>query len=78
MYNFTPEDLLQYHYGELDAELVPMLEKALAEDWTLKEKYSVLQEASRRLDKSMYSPRKEVIDRVMAYASAEVIQTIEE
>ena len=78
MYNFTPEDLLQYHYGELDAELVPILEKALAEDWTLKEKYSVIQEASRRLDKSMYSPRNEVIDRIMAYATAEIGQAIEE
>ena len=78
MYNFTPEDLLQYHYGELDADLVPVLEKALAEDWTLKEKYSVIKEASRRLDKSMYSPRKEVIGRILDYAGAEIGQTVEE
>ncbi|MCU0403199.1 MAG: hypothetical protein MUE99_01535 [Chitinophagaceae bacterium] len=78
MYNFTPEDLLQYHYGELEADLIPLIEKALAEDWALHEKYSVIKEASTRLEKSMCSPRSEVMDRIMAYATSKLAQSVEE
>jgi hypothetical protein len=78
MYNFTPEDLIQYHYGELDAHLVPVLKNALSENWSLNQKYSVLEEATRRLDKSFYSPRKESIDSILAYANATVGQAIAE
>ena len=75
MYNFTPEDLLQYHYNELGGEETAMLEEALQSDWALREKLRVIQEASRRLDKSFYSPRPEAITRIMEYATAATVQT---
>jgi hypothetical protein len=69
MHNFTPEDLLEFHYGELDAENASLLEQALNEDWTLREKMAVIREASSRLDKSIYTPREAVVNRILSYAS---------
>jgi hypothetical protein len=69
MHNFTPEDLLEFHYGELDAETTLKLEQALKEDWTLREKLAVIREASLRLDKSIYTPRQAVVNRIISYAS---------
>lgn len=68
MHNFTPEDLLEYHYGEMDAENAIKLEQALQEDWTLREKLSVIREAGTRLDKSICSPGEAVINRILDYA----------
>ncbi len=72
MPNFTPEDLLEYHYGELEPENAVLLEEALAGDWTLREKLAVIREAANRLDKSMYAPREAVINRLMDYAAEKV------
>ncbi len=72
MNNFAPENLLLYHYGELDPERIALLEKSLVEDWTLQEKYAVLKEAIGRLDNSMYRPRQQAIDRIMEYASSRI------
>jgi hypothetical protein len=68
MHNFTPEDLLEYHYGELEAGNILLLEQALREDWTLREKLAVIREAAKRLDKSIYSPREAVVNRILSYA----------
>ena len=78
MYNFTPENLLQYHYRELDPERKALLEKSLVEDWTLQEKYAVLKEAIGRLDNLMCMPRQQAIDRIMEYASSRVNQILPE
>jgi hypothetical protein len=69
MHNFTPEDLLEFHYGELDAGHALLLEQALKEDWSLREKMAVIREASNRLDKSFYTPREAVVNRILSYAS---------
>lgn len=68
MINFTPEDLLEYHYGEMEASNAKMLEKVLEEDWALNQKRIVIAEAAARLDKSMNAPRQVVLDRIMDYA----------
>ncbi len=68
MYNFTPEDLLQYHYNELTAEESKLLEASVQDDWVLREKLSVIREAAQRLNKSLYSPRQEAINEIMQYA----------
>jgi len=67
---FTPEDLLLYLYKESSPELTAAIEKALKEDWMLREKLAVLQSASQKteLDKVLVAPRMEVILRVMNYA----------
>lgn len=69
MHNFTPEDLLEFHYGELEAGNAMQMEQALKEDWTLREKMAVIREATQRLDKSMYSPREAVVSRILSYAA---------
>lgn len=70
MHNFTPEDLLEYHYGEMNEARAKELEQALKEDWTLREKLTVIREAGARLDKSIYSPGEAVVNRIMHYASS--------
>jgi hypothetical protein len=69
MINFTPEDLLEYHYGEMPPSNAALLEKMLEEDWALNQKRMVIAEAAARLDKSMYSPRQVVLDSILDYAS---------
>jgi hypothetical protein len=68
MTNFTPEDLLLYLYKEASAEQVASIEKALEQDWTLREKLDVLASSMKRLDKITTSPRTEVILNVLNYA----------
>lgn len=56
MTNFTPEHLIAYHYGELSPTESLHIEKALQQNWTLREKYRVIQEAGCLLDKGLKSP----------------------
>ena len=78
MHNFTPEDLLEYHYGEMPANRAIELEQAIQSDWSLREKLKVIEEASSRLDKSMYAPREETLQKIMAYAAQKIEQAVEE
>jgi hypothetical protein len=75
MYNFTPEDLLQYHYQELGHEEMARLEEALQNDWALNEKLSVIKDASMRLNKSFYSPREQTVRRILNYAMETTVIT---
>lgn len=68
MTNFTPEDLLLYLYKETTPEQTAAIEKALAEDWTLREKFSVMKTSMQRLNKIKESPRTEVVLNVLNYA----------
>ncbi|MHA4808225.1 hypothetical protein ACX0G9_08955 [Flavitalea flava] len=69
---FTQEDLLLYLYKESSPELTVALETALKEDWMLREKLQMLQssiiDSGLGSDKITFSPRIEVIQRVMNYA----------
>ena len=68
MTNFTPEDLLLYLYKETSPRQNAAIEKALAKDWTLREKLAVLKNSIQRLDKIKQSPRTEVVLNVLNYA----------
>ena len=68
MTNFTPEDLLLYLYKESTPEQTTAIEDALNQDWTLREKLSILKTSMQRLDKIKMSPRTEVVLKVMNYA----------
>jgi hypothetical protein len=68
MTNFTPEDLLLYLYKETTPEQTAAIEKALTEDWTLREKFLVMKTSMQRLDKIKESPRTEVVLNVLNYA----------
>jgi hypothetical protein len=71
MHNYAPEDLILYLYKETSPEATTAIEKALAEDWTLREKLAVLKTSMERLNGLTLSPRTEVILNVMKYAARE-------
>jgi hypothetical protein len=68
MTNFTPEDLLLYLYKETTPEQTIAIEQELENDWTLREKLTVLKTAMERLDKIKEAPRTEVVLNVLNYA----------
>lgn len=76
MKDFSPEDLLEYHYGEMNAEKSRKLEERLVTDWTLREKLEIIKEASQKLDNSLESPRKKSVDFIIQYAEAHFSATI--
>jgi len=75
MTRYTPEDLLQYLYKETSASETSAIEEALKQDWTLREKLEVLKESVGSLDRSLESPRVEVVLNVLNYARQTMGQT---
>lgn len=73
---FTPEELLQYLYKETSPEKSAAIEAALRDDWTLREKFEVLQASTQGLNTALESPRMEVILRVMEYARETVADSV--
>jgi len=65
---FTPEDLVMYLYHESTPEKAAAIEVALQNDWTLREKLEVLQQAVTSLDQTLVSPRTEAVLNVLNYA----------
>lgn len=68
MHNFTPEDLLLFLYQETDESTTKAIQQALNDDWTLREKLSVLRTSMQRLDDIKEQPRTEVVLNVINYA----------
>lgn len=68
MHNFTPEDLVLYLYKETSPQATTAIEQALQEDWTLREKLTVLKTSMERLDSIVVSPRTEIILNVLRHA----------
>lgn len=71
MHNYSPEDLLLYLYKETSPDATAAIDKALEEDWTLREKLAVLKTSMERLDSITVSPRTEVILNVLRHARTE-------
>lgn len=76
MTNFTPEDLLLYLYKESSSKKTAAIEKALEQDWTLREKLAVLKASMQRLDKITETPRTEVVLNVLNYAREHSTETV--
>lgn len=78
MHAFTSDDLLLYLYGETTPEQNAQIKQALETDWSLQEKFALLQEAHNELNSIKLSPSKASIDAIMAYAekSVETIGTV--
>ena len=70
MYNYTPEDLLQYLYNETDSVTTAAIEEALVNDWTLREKLGVLKASHQRLNTIIETPRTEAVLNILKYAAA--------
>ena len=68
MHNYSPEDLILYLYKETSPEATIAIEKALQEDWTLREKLAVLKTSMERLHSITVSPRTEIILNVLRHA----------
>ncbi len=68
-YNYSPEDLICYLYGETSPEMAIEIETALKNDWTLREKLSVLKTSFERLNTLIETPRTEVVLNVLRYAA---------
>ena len=71
---FTPEDLLLYMYKETSPQQNAEIEKALQEDWTLREKLQVLQESMISLDAEVVSPRADVVLNALNYARETMVE----
>jgi anti-sigma factor RsiW len=69
MYNYSPEELIQYLYNETSPTTTAAIEQALKQDWTLREKLAVLKTSMERLNSITQSPRTETILAILKYAA---------
>ncbi|MCU0395543.1 MAG: hypothetical protein MUF29_06515 [Chitinophagaceae bacterium] len=70
MTNFTPEQLIAFHYKDLPEAEMRLMAEALEGSWPLQEKYAVIREAAQRLDKAMAAAPQKAIDNVLHYGQA--------
>ena len=68
MHNYSPEDLILYLYKEMSPEATTAIEKALQEDWTLREKLDVIKTSMERLNGITVSPRTEIVLNILRHA----------
>ncbi|GEO10280.1 hypothetical protein [Segetibacter aerophilus] len=68
MPNYSTEELIQYVYQETSPEKTQALEKALENDWNLKEKLGALKDSMQQLDTVITSPREQSITAILNYA----------
>jgi hypothetical protein len=68
MQNYAPEDLILYLYKETSPETTAAIEKALENDWTLREKLLVIKTSMERLESITVSPRTEVVLNILKHA----------
>ena len=68
MPNYSTEELIQYVYQETSPEKTQAIEKALENDWNLKEKLGALKESMQQLDTVITSPREQSITAILNYA----------
>jgi hypothetical protein len=76
MVSFTPDDLLLYLYNETKPAQTAAIERALQNDWSLREKLQVLSTSMLRLDSIIQSPRTEAVLNIMKYADRKSKQEV--
>ena len=74
---FTPEELVQYLYNETSPARTADINRALQEDWTLREKLDVLRHSVQALSRKYESPRPEVLQNIMNYARESVNEPVQ-
>jgi hypothetical protein len=74
---FTPEDLVLYLYEESSPQQTDTIEKAMNEDWTLREKLSVIKSSIQQLDKIRVTPRTEVVLNILNYAREKTAEEVQ-
>lgn len=73
---FTPEDLVLYLYEETSPQQTAAIEKAQKEDWTLREKLSVIKASIQKLEKIKMAPQTEVILKILNYARDKNVEAV--
>ncbi|TAD84979.1 MAG: hypothetical protein EAY75_12090 [Bacteroidetes bacterium] len=68
MSQFSPEDLLEYFYGEAAVHQQEAIAEALKKSWALNQKMNVITKAAEQLDKSMHEAPAHAVAQVIAYA----------
>lgn len=68
MNNFTPEQLIAFHYNELPQAAQAEIAEALASNWALQQKYEVITAASARLDRALQKAPQQAVSNIMSYA----------
>ena len=72
MQKFTQEELIQYLYNETSPIKTAEIKAALEIDWSLREKFEVLNSAHNKLETLKLSPDQQTIDNIMNYAEKAV------
>lgn len=73
MYDFTPEDLLQYLYKETSPEKTAAIELALGSNYNLREAMNLLELSHLQLNEiALVSPRQQTLDNIFNYAEKAV------
>ncbi len=73
MPHYTTEELIQYVYQETTVEQTQAIEKALENDWDMKEKIAALKESMQQLDTVLTSPRQQSVLAILNYANRSAI-----
>ena len=69
MQDLTTEDLILYLYRESDPALTSRIDKALEEQWAVREKLNVLKASIQHLNNSTpLTPSRATLDAIMAHA----------
>lgn len=68
MNNFTPEQLIAFHYNELSPAEQAQIADALASNWALQQKYEVITAATARLDKAIQKAPSQAVDSILGYS----------
>jgi hypothetical protein len=68
MTTFTQEDLVRYLYGETSPYKSELIRQALESDYSLREQLEQLEQSKKLLDQVDVQPRKELLDKIFAYA----------
>ena len=74
---YTPEDLVLYLYEETSPQQTDTIEKAMNEDWALREKLAVIESSIQRLDKIKVAPRTEVVLNILKYAREKTAEEVQ-
>ena len=69
MIKITQEELVRYLYNETSEQKTNAIRAALETDWNLRESYQKLLNSKNKLNEARFSPRPEVVNRILEYAA---------
>ena len=69
MIKITAEELVRYLYNETSELKASIIKAAIETDWNLRETYEELLSTYKNLNEASFSPRSEVINKILGYAA---------